>query len=120
MRTLQRVHSVAMDTIVLEVGTVELFPLQGRVVVVAMDMDTLGVVGMRLMGQEQNPQEGVGKELLVGKVAGQLAEKVAGVAEGEVDDESLLVVRYGTLKLWLLSTLEFWHPLHDVVCSCCT
>ena len=56
MRTLRRVHSVAMDTIVLEVGTVELFPLQGRVVVVATDMGTLGVVGMRLMGQEQNPR----------------------------------------------------------------
>ena len=56
MRTLRRVHSVAMDTIVLEVGTVELFPLQGRVVVVATDMGTLGVAGTRLMGQEQNPR----------------------------------------------------------------
>ena len=56
VRTVRRVYLVAMDTIGLEVGTVELFPHQGRVVVVATDMGTLGVVGMRLMGQEQNPQ----------------------------------------------------------------
>ena len=35
---------------------------------------------------------------MVGKVAGKPVEKVAGDAEEEVDDESLLAVRYGTLK----------------------
>ena len=38
------IHTVAMDTTVLEVDTVELLPPQGRVVVIPVDMGTLGVV----------------------------------------------------------------------------
>ena len=38
------IHTVAMDTTVLEVDTMELLPLQGRVVVIPVDMGTLGVV----------------------------------------------------------------------------
>ena len=38
------IDTVAMDTTVLEVDTVELLPLQGRVVVIPVDMGTLGVV----------------------------------------------------------------------------
>ena len=41
--------SVTMDTIVPEAGTAELLPLQGRVGVVYLDMDTLGVVVVVLL-----------------------------------------------------------------------
>ena len=64
-----------MDTIDLVVGTVERFLLQGRVVVLLMDMDTLGVVPLGLLGLEHNPLEEVRKGLL----------SVDKVSEGEGD-----------------------------------
>ena len=65
MRTLSLVHSAAMDMIAQEAGTVALFHFQGRVVVVVMDMADMGLVqliAMDLLGLEQNPQEGVGRD----------------------------------------------------------
>ncbi len=67
VRTLSLVHSEAMETTVLGVGTVAQFHLQGRVVVVLMDMADMGLVqlvGSDLLGLEHNPQEGVGRDLL--------------------------------------------------------
>ncbi len=52
--------SVAMDTIVLVVGTVELTHLQGSVVMILMDKGTLGEVLLGSLGLENNPLEGVG------------------------------------------------------------
>ena len=50
-----------MDTIVLEAGTAELLPLQGRVGVSRVDMGTLGVVVMALFGREHVLLEGAGR-----------------------------------------------------------
>ncbi len=91
-RTLSLVHSEAMDKIALGVGTVALFHFQGRVEVVLMDMADMGLVqlvGLDLFGLEHNPQEGVGRDLLV-------VDKVA-EQEREGDDESLLAVWYEML-----------------------
>ena len=54
------IDTVAMDTTVLEVDTVELLPLQGRVVVIPVDMGTLGVVDSYQRVQQHNQLEGVG------------------------------------------------------------
>ena len=56
----QTIHTVAMDTTVLEVDTVELLPLQGRVVVILVDMGTLGVVDSYQRVRQHNQLEGVG------------------------------------------------------------
>ena len=62
--------AVSMDTVVLEVGTVEFLPLQGRVGVVFLDMGTPGVVVLGLLGEEHNPLEGVDRDcVLVDKVS---------------------------------------------------
>ena len=50
-----------MDMIDLEVGIVVHILLQGRGVVILMDMDTLEVVLVGLLGLEHNPLEGVGR-----------------------------------------------------------
>ena len=94
-----------------EVGTVELLLPQGRVVVVALDMDILGVVLVGLLALEHNPLEGVGRGL---QTAGTVHER-----EGEVDIESLLAVWNGMMESWLL-TLEQWHQLHHLASSSCT
>ena len=63
VRKAQRGHcywSVAMDTIVPEVGTVGFFPLQGRVVAVLTDMGRLGEVPLVPWLLEYNSLEGVG------------------------------------------------------------
>lgn len=79
------VHSVAMDTTVLEVDTEQLVPLLGRVVAVAMDMGIPVVVDKRLTLQEQNPQEGVGKDLTpIGKKVGLPVADETGV-DGELN-----------------------------------
>lgn len=49
-----------MDMTVLEVGTVGLLPLQGRVVVSRVDMGTLEVVLMAFFGLERYSQAEVG------------------------------------------------------------
>ena len=54
------IHTVAMDTTVLEVDTVELLPLQGRVVVIPVDMGTLGMVDCYQRVRQHNQLEGVG------------------------------------------------------------
>ena len=54
------IDTVAMDTTVLEVDTVELLPLQGRVVVILVDMGTLGVVDSYQRVRQHNQLEGVG------------------------------------------------------------
>ena len=79
-----------MGMIVLVVGTVELLLLQGRVVVILMDMDMLGVDLLGLLGLEHNQQEGVGGGLMPVEVSG-------GMAEG--DFQPLLVVWHGVVKL---------------------
>ena len=56
----QTIHTVAMDTTVLEVDTVELLPLQGRVVVILVDMGTLGVVDSYQRVRQHNQPEGIG------------------------------------------------------------
>ena len=56
----QTIHTVAMDTTVLEVDTVELLPLQGRVAVIPVDMGTLGVVDSYQRVRQHNQLEGVG------------------------------------------------------------
>ena len=56
----QTIHTVAMDTTVLEVDTVELLPLQGRVVVILVDMGTLGVVDSYQRARQHNQPEGIG------------------------------------------------------------
>ena len=56
----QTIHTVAMDTTVLEVDNVELLPLQGRVVVILVDMGTLGVVDSYQRVRQHNQLEGVG------------------------------------------------------------
>ena len=56
----QTIHTVAMDTTVLEVDTVELLPLQGRVVVIPVVMGTLGVVDSYQRVRQHNQLEGVG------------------------------------------------------------
>ena len=88
MRTRSLVHSVAMDTTDPGVGTVAMFHFQGRVVVVVvMNIADMGLV-QDLLGLEHNPQEGVGKDLLV-------VDKVVELeGEGAGDVESLLVVCY--------------------------
>ena len=50
----QTIHTVAMDTTVLEVDTVELLPLQGRVAVILVDMGTLGVVDIYQRVRQHN------------------------------------------------------------------
>lgn len=63
VRKAQRGHcywSVAMDTIVPEVGTVGFFPLQGTVVAILTDMDRLGEVPLVPWLLEHNSLEGVG------------------------------------------------------------
>ena len=50
-----------MDMIDLEVGIVVHILLQGRGVAILMDMDTLEVVLVGLLGLEHNPLEGVGR-----------------------------------------------------------
>ena len=89
-----------MDTIDLVVGTVEHFLLQGRVVVLLKDMDTLAVVRLGLLRLEHSPLEEARKGLL----------PVDKVPEGEGDVQYLLTERDGMLK-WSLSTTEFFHPL---------
>ena len=54
------IHTVAMDTTVLEVDTVELLPPQGRVAVIPVDMGTLGVVDSYQRVRQHNQLEGVG------------------------------------------------------------
>lgn len=103
-------YSVARDTTDLEVDTGELVPLQGRVLVAAMDTGTPGVVGMRWTAQEQNPQEGVGEDLMpFGKEIG------LPVAEAGVDGESHLPVWSETLQQQFVSSWESWQPLIDSV-----
>ena len=50
----QTIHTVAIDTTVLEVDTVELLPLQGRVAVILVDMGTLGVVDIYQRVRQHN------------------------------------------------------------------
>ena len=113
VRTVRLEHCfwfVAMDTVLLAVGTVELLLLQGRVEVILMDVGTLGVVLLGSLGLEHNPLEGVGGCLTLARWV-QVPE---GRRVGNV--EPLLAGWYEMLNSWLLS-LECQDRHHCLVSS---